>query len=287
MAVNKKYDKDSMQGFKGKLKRRFDSGVGDRTVPSLYFKNLSGPSFEMVLFGFVGMMAGSIGLGFAYDELEHKTLETEIAYGLDDTTHSYQGIGDLLIEHTSEGQYAVYNNGRDADGDFTYEYDYLQRPGDALGALYNIRTELRTIAEKISQGQNLEENELQILFAVSGLTTLHEEETGSIEREIDVLMPVMSSPEAMAAKIETLLPMIDDAIATIYDGGAYGLPQSQIDNRESTLSVDGAVGRGLESGGALYVLLLLGASLNGARIRTRNQMRRAREGKPKDPRPFL
>jgi len=286
MAVNKSLDSKKAQGLRGKFNRRFASGVNDRTVFGLYIRNLDLPSMEAVFLGAMAGVIGFFGAGICYDELEHKDLDTEMHYELSQTQNSYQGIGETLIQRTAEGQYAVYAPEIDGDGDFAYEYDYLERSGDALGALYNIRDDLRAISQRIQDGVPLSEEQQTLFFSLTGLTTLHEEEAGTIEREVSELIRYNTDATSMAAKIEQIMPFVDEAIENIYENNQYGLSQDMLTNIPDTVSVDEAMGKGAITALMGYMALLLSSSWLGARRETKRQMSRARENKTHKLQPY-
>jgi hypothetical protein len=283
MAINKEFDEKGMQGVQGKLRRKFASGVEGKSVPRLFLSNLDLPSFEAVMFGGVGFLMGGLIAGMTYDLSERHELEA-IQYGLSENANSYQGFNnEYILQRTEAGDYALYEVDYGDDTEYNGEVDYTVRAGDAIGALYNIRHDLETIRDKIMAGEPLDERETSYMFSVEHITTLHEEQSGTIERETgDIILDVMGNQDFLN-KINYILPIIDSALEDIYENGEYGLPQSDIDNRDSNLSEGQAIGRGFATSGILYALLLLGSSLNGARADTRRQMRRSRE--KKSPRP--
>lgn len=281
MAINKEYDTAEMQGVKGGLKRKFASGVDGKTVPALFLKNISAPSLESVLFGGLGVLIiGGMGLSMTLDLTEYVE-PANIEYGLAEGVNSYQGFNnEYVLQMTQGGDYALYEASYGDDG-FVNELDYLTRPGDAIGALYNIRADLQAIRDKILTGRPLDDTESAYMFSLESMTVIHEEEEGSIERETGDMITDSMARQDMLAKINYILPIVENALENIYEREQYGLPQSQIDARPKSLTEGEALARGFGSAAFLYSLILLGSSLNGARRETQSQMRRAKSKKEK------
>lgn len=227
----------------------------------------------------LGVVGGMIGYGVSDqsrpgDESFAAQRDAGLVYGHDSfQALSVGGQTYLVVMSAPNGDrpatYAVYVQ---ADAD---EFHLVSNNSMALGYLHQINRALQAQQQAIENGRRLPDSAAVTFLSVDGLSVLHEEEAGSLERAYDALRSDSLADQYYNRTVNRTAQHVKTAMQNILDGKAFGDPDRESAPKYNSMKDYEHAGRNYAVLAALGLMVV--APVAGAGLATR---RRRRDPKP-------
>lgn len=292
--ADRQSDHPKSKTLSGRLSTALDSGEDGKTIPRVFGEELKKRAWgvdavrtsalSLMMGAFMGSMAGEI----AYDVSDQsKPLEQVFSQQVQDDQGLRESEDSFTAVQIGNDIFFIARLSQDDNRYSLYTYDggeeelhYVKDRSVALGIFYNIQQHIEAASEKLEAGDRLGKESLEFVH-IKGLSELHIEEAGSLEREFT---QATYDKVGYAGNIKRLDAHVEQAMQDILQDDVYGISQTSRDQVQDYSSREDYKVSGMANAAKGAFALLFASTMIGAGMGTRRRRKQAQAEKPKKPR---